>query len=66
MDRLDTLVAGTVGMLLITAFLIGLANSIHAVPFWIITLGVLVLALADYYEGCIRSKRNNKGGARKP
>ena len=62
MDRLDTIIAGTIGMAIIIAFLVGLAESIGAIPFWVIVLFVLALALIDYYEECIK-KKNNSGGA---
>ena len=60
MGKLDNLVAGTIGMALIIAFLIGLAESIGAVPFWAITIGVLALCLFDYYESCIKKNGTNK------
>jgi hypothetical protein len=62
MDRFDALIAGTIGMAIVGAFLIGLANSIGALPFWVITLGVLTLAFIDYYEGCIKKRKNNNKG----
>lgn len=59
MDKLDALIGGVIGMVIIAAFLMGLAESINAVPFWIITLGVLILAFIDFYEECIRKPRNS-------
>jgi hypothetical protein len=64
MDRLDSLIAGTIGVAIVAAFLMGLAESINAVPFWVITIGVLALALFDYYEGCIKKRKNNNKGHR--
>lgn len=61
MDRLDALIGGVIGMAIISAFLLGLAESIGAAPFWIITVGVLVLAFVDFYEECVRKPRNNGG-----
>jgi hypothetical protein len=60
MERLDNLIAGTIGMALIIAFLIGLADSINAIPFWFITIGVLLLGLYNYYESCIKKNGTNK------
>lgn len=60
MGRFDNLVAGSVGMSIISAFLIGLAESIGAVPFWIITVGVLALCLFDYYQSCIKKNGTKK------
>jgi hypothetical protein len=60
MGKLDNLIAGTVGVALIIAFLIGLAESIGAIPFWVITIGVLAFCLFDYYESCIKKNGTNK------
>lgn len=59
MHKPGELVAGFIGVALIAAFLIGLANSIHATPFWFITSGVLALAVTDFYQSCIRPPRQD-------
>ncbi|MEM8915942.1 MAG: hypothetical protein AAGC83_08895 [Pseudomonadota bacterium] len=57
MNKRDQLITGAVGIFIIGAFLIGLANSIKAAPFWVITLSVLLLAVIDFYESCIKTMR---------
>ncbi len=57
MDRIDTIISGIIGVGILLAFIIGLANSINALPFWIIVLSVSALALLNFYEECIRKKR---------
>jgi hypothetical protein len=47
---LGNLVMGAVGMILVGAFLIGLAVSIGSIPFGVIVGGVLVLAAYVYFE----------------
>ena len=59
MNRLGQFIAGLIGMALIGAFLIGLADSIHAMPFWVITVSVLVCALIDFYQSCVQRPRQD-------
>lgn len=48
--------AGLVGMALISAFLLGLAESIGKPPFWAIVVIVLTMAWIAYYEEAIRKE----------
>ncbi|MEM7121564.1 MAG: hypothetical protein AAF563_09835 [Pseudomonadota bacterium] len=49
----DNLITGIIGMALIGAFLIGLAISIGSIPFGVIVVGVLALALYEFYESAV-------------
>lgn len=56
------LVTGLIGTAVLFTFILGLAHSISTgfagfwggLPFWIIALFVLGLALFNFYQGCIR------------
>lgn len=55
---------GLIGILLITAFVLGLAESISSgaagfwggLPFWVICLSVLPLVFYDFWDTCLRKK----------
>jgi hypothetical protein len=55
-------VFGLVGVILITGFVLGLAESISSgaagfwggLPFWVICLSVLVLVFYDFWNTCLR------------
>jgi len=55
---------GLIGTLLITAFVLGLAQSISAgaagfwggLPFWVICLSILPLVYYDFWDTCVRKK----------
>ena len=57
-------VFGLIGTLLVTAFVLGLAESISSgaagfwggLPFWVICLSVLVLVVYDFWDTCLRRK----------
>lgn len=59
-------ISGTVGSLLIATFVLGLADSISSgfagfwggLPFWVISLSVLVLTFYDLWDSCFRNKPN--------
>lgn len=59
------LISGTVGSLLLSVFVIGLAHSISVgfagfwggLPFWIIVIFSLVLVWYDFWDSCVRDKR---------
>ncbi|AXS42433.1 hypothetical protein D1F64_04205 [Breoghania sp. L-A4] len=66
------LLCGLIGTILLCIFVIGLAQSISSgfagfkggLPFWVIILFVLALAIYDFYEECILGKTWNKNGER--
>ena len=55
---------GLIGVALIAAFVLGLAESISSgaagfwggLPFWVICFSVLVLILYDFWDTCFRKK----------
>jgi len=57
-------VTGLIGIVLVSTFVLGLAQSISAgfagfwggLPVWIIALSVLSLLVYDYWDECIRKK----------
>ena len=58
------LLVGLIGTALVMVFVLGLAQSISAgfagfwggLPFWIIALAVLALAVYDFWDECVRRK----------
>ena len=64
-DQTVDRIAGFIGIFLVTAFVLGLAEGISSgltgfwggLPFWIIGLAVLPLAVYDYWTSCIRRKK---------
>lgn len=65
MSRTTKFLAGLIGTGLVLTFVIGLAHSISigfagfwgGLPFWIIAIFVLSLALYDFWDECIRKKK---------
>ncbi len=57
-------VFGLIGVILITGFVLGLAESISSgaagfwggLPYWVICFMVLVLVVYDFWETCLRKK----------
>ncbi len=50
-------IAGFLGMLLVSAFLLGLANSIGKTPFWFIVVLVLIGAWIAWYQDAIQNPK---------
>ena len=58
-------ISGSLGLLLITLFVLGLAESISAgaagfwggLPFWVICITVLPLVIYDFWDSCLRKKK---------
>ena len=59
------LISGTVGSLLLSVFVIGLAHSISVgfagfwggLPFWVIVIFSLIMVWYDFWDSCLRDKR---------
>ncbi len=57
-------ISGVIGVTVIAAFVLGLAESISTgaagfwggLPFWIICFAVLILVFYDFWESCFRKK----------
>ncbi len=55
---------GVIGVLLIAAFVLGLAESISSgaagfwggLPFWVICFAVLTLVVYDFWDTCLKKK----------
>ena len=55
---------GLVGVILVTGFVLGLAESISSgaagfwggLPFWVICFAVLALVVYDFWDTCLRKK----------
>jgi len=58
-------ISGFLGLLIITVFVLGLAESISAgaagfwggLPFWVICITVLPLVIYDFWDSCLRNKK---------
>ena len=58
---------GLIGVILVTGFVLGLAESISSgaagfwggLPFWIICFAVLVLVVYDFWDTCLRKKNSD-------
>ncbi len=58
------IIVGLIATIMITVFIVGLAHSISTgfagfwggLPFWIITLTVLSMAVYNFWEECIKKK----------
>ena len=56
---------GTIGVTLVAAFVLGLAESISTgaagfwggLPFWVIVVAVLQLIAYDFWDSCLRRKK---------
>jgi hypothetical protein len=51
----NEVVAGLIGMILISSFLLGLANSIGKPPFWAIVVLVLTGAWIAWYQDTVKN-----------
>jgi len=57
-------ISGFIGLFLVASFVLGLAEGITSgfagfwggLPFWIISVGVLLLVIYDYWDSCLRRK----------
>ena len=60
-------ISGLVGTLMVAVFVLGLAEGISSgfagfwggLPFWVISLAVLLLVVYDYWSSCIRKHKQN-------
>ncbi len=51
----NEVIAGFIGMALISAFLLGLANSIGKTPFWVIVVVVLIGAWTAWFQDTVKN-----------
>ena len=58
------IISGFIGLVLVTAFVLGLAESISSgfagfwggLPFWVISLAILMLVVYDFWDSCLRKE----------
>ena len=64
---MDNLITGAIGVIIFLAFVLGLAESIGALPFVVIVVSVGILLCIDYYQsardGLREEKKSRSGGA---
>jgi hypothetical protein len=61
------IIVGLIATAMMITFIVGLAHSISTgfagfwggLPFWIISVSVLSMAAYDFWEECVRKKKNN-------
>ncbi len=51
----NEVIAGLIGMVLLSAFLLGLAESIGKPPFWVIVVTVLLGAWIAWFQDTVRN-----------
>ena len=64
LSRTTKLIVGLIATAMMIAFIVGLAHSISTgfagfwggLPFWIISIAVLLMAVYNYWEECVRKK----------
>jgi hypothetical protein len=62
-------ISGVVGTILVTVFVLGLAESISSgaagfwggLPFWVISLMILALVIYDLWDSCLRKRIDGSG-----
>jgi flagellin-like protein len=62
---MDNVITGVVGVVLFLAFVFGLAQSIGALPFFIIVVGVAILAVLDLWQSIREQAARNRSAARR-
>ena len=66
-SRAAKIIVGLIATAIMITFIVGLAHSISTgfagfwggLPFWIISVSVLSLALYNFWEECVRKKKDN-------
>ena len=61
-------ITGLIGIIILFGFILGLAHSISSgfagfyggLPFWVISVSVRAMALYDYWDECLRKRKNDK------
>jgi hypothetical protein len=64
LSRTTKLIVGLIATAMMITFIVGLAHSISTgfagfwggLPFWIISIAVLLMAVYNYWEECVRKK----------
>ena len=64
-SRAAKIIVGLIATAIMITFIVGLAHSISTgfagfwggLPFWIISVSVLLMAVYDYWEECVQKKK---------
>ncbi len=64
LTRQIKIIVGLIATIMITVFIVGLAHSISTgfagfwggLPFWVISISVLAMAVYNFWEECIKKK----------
>lgn len=64
LDRVTNAILALIATALLCVFILGLANSISTgfagfwggLPFWVIAVSVLLMAIYDFWDECLRKK----------
>ena len=67
LSRATKIIVGLIATVMMITFIVGLAHSISTgfagfwggLPFWIISIAVLLMAVINYWEDCVRKKKDN-------
>lgn len=57
---MDNIITGAIGVLIFIAFVVGLAESIGALPFAVIVLTVCALLCIDFYQSVKEGSQQDK------
>ena len=66
-SRTAKLIVGLIATAIMITFIVGLAHSISTgfagfwggLPFWVISVSVLSMAVYNFWEDCVRKKKGN-------
>ena len=66
-SRAAKIIVGLIATAIIITFIVGLAHSISTgfagfwggLPFWVISVSVLSMAVYNFWEDCVRKKKDN-------
>ena len=67
LSKTTKIIVGLIATAMLIAFIVGLAHSISTgfagfwggLPFWVISVAVLLMAVFNYWEDCLRKKKDN-------
>ena len=66
-SRTAKMIVGLIATAILITFIVGLAHSISTgfagfwggLPFWVISVSVLAMAVYNFWEDCVRKKKGN-------
>ena len=63
---MDNLITGLIAVIIFLAFVFGLAESIGALPFFLIVLIVAIMLVTDFYQSAKEGLSGNEGDNSEP